>query len=324
MSDPLEQVRAQDVAVGVLRRAIAEDRLANAYLFEGPGGVGKEQAALALAKTVLGAAASGRIDNGTHPDVRIFRPREDGHRNIRVETLREEILPYAEFAPFEAHAALLIFPEADISFPEAHSESANAMLKTLEEPKRNVHFVLLSERPERLLPTIRSRCQRLRFARLPNEVVGEILDAHDVTPEARDAAVALADGRADLALELAKEDAATALLELALKVDQALALKRPGLLATAAETLARHEQLLLALSTLQMFYRDVAAVGAGLPDESLRFRHVATEVRARAQRVSTLQAAERVALVQQVYLDLESNGQKAITMDALLHRMRTA
>ncbi|MEM9073266.1 MAG: AAA family ATPase [Myxococcota bacterium] len=316
-------IRCQEIAVGVLERAL-QGRLASAYLFEGPSGVGKERAALALAKEAIGPSAGARIDHGTHPDVRIFRPRDEGHRNIKVEVLREEILRYAEFAPFESDAAFLIFPEADISFPEAHAEGANALLKTLEEPKKGVTFVMLSERPDRLLPTIRSRCQRLRFSRLTTEVVEEILEAEGVEDdEVRATAAALADGRADRALKLATDGAATELFELALRVDKAAQGNRPGALIAAAEELARHDDLLLALDTLCLFYRDVAAAALGMGESALRFRRQASVIRERAC-IGARRASERVALMQQVLLDLEANGQKQMTMDALLHRMRAA
>ncbi len=323
MSDALDEVRAQRVPVDVLRRAVAHDRLAGAYLFEGPSGVGKERTALALARLVLGPDAANRIDHGTHPDVRVFRPRDEGHRNIKVETLREDVLPYAEFAPFEGTHAFLIFPEAHLSFPRNHPESANALLKTLEEPKKGVTFVLLSERPDRLLPTIRSRCQRLRFGRLPEEVLHEILARHEVPQELRDAAVALADGRADVALRLSEENTAGALLELALRVDDAVGGNRPGALVLVAEELAKHEQRTLALDALGLFYRDVAASAAGLADDRLRFRHRADLIRTRAARLSPRTAAERVALIQQALEHLEANAQPQMAMDALVHRMRT-
>src|SRR5690554_6974860 len=112
-----------------------------------------------------------RIRRGNHPDVRVFRPRDEGARNLPVEVIREQVLPVAQFAPFEASGAFLIFPEADVSFPEAHPEAANAFLKTLEEPPKGVHFILLAERPDRLLQTTRSRCQRVRFAPLAPDLL---------------------------------------------------------------------------------------------------------------------------------------------------------
>ncbi|MFW6067439.1 MAG: AAA family ATPase, partial [Myxococcota bacterium] len=194
-----EAILGQPGAVRTLERAVETGRVASAYLFEGPGGVGKRATALELAAALVGAGEPRqreRVRSGRHPDVRIFEPRQEGARNIQVEFLREEVLPFAQFAPFEAPAAFLVFPEADVSFPETHPEAANALLKPLEEPRRGVHFVLTSERPDRLLPTIRSRCQRLRFHRLPRDVLDRILESHGVEAPRREEAVALAGGRA--------------------------------------------------------------------------------------------------------------------------------
>lgn len=319
-----ESIRAQEAAVRTLEGAVRTGRLPGAYLFDGPSGVGKQRAALALATAVIGRAAFPRIRDGKHADVRVFPPREDGHRNIRVEFLREEILPYAEFAPFEGPAAFLIFPEADVSFPEAHPESANAILKTLEEPKKGVTFVLLAERPDRLLPTIRSRCQRVRFNRLPRQVVEEILAAHDVPEALRAPAAALADGRADRALQLCEDDAASALFELALRIDEVTASANPGQLIDVAEELAKHEDLGSALDGLALFYRDVALASAGIGAERFAFKSQAERVLQRASRLGASRAAAREELLRATRDDLEANANKQVAMDALIFRLRDA
>ena len=324
MSDAFRAVLAQEGAVEVLRRALATDRLASAYLFTGPSGVGKERTALALATERLGAANEARIAADNHPDVRRFRPRDEGHRNLKVETLRKEVLPYAEFAPFEGPHAFVIFPEADVSFPEAHPESANALLKTLEEPRPKVTFVLLAERPDRLLPTIRSRCQPLRFGRLPRTAILRVLADAGVPEEARPVAAALAGGRADLALRLAEDGLAASLLELALRVDAALAERKPGLLVEVAEALAKAPDRGLTLDALALFYRDLASTGLGRPRETLHFAHAADALEDRAARVAPGVAAARVGLLSALRDDLEANASPAIAMDALLHRLRTA
>ncbi len=325
---PFDSIAGQDHVVSILRRALENRRLASAYLFEGPSGVGKERTALALAQAVIEGAAEQpgnhgeRIAAGTHPDVRIFRPRDDGHRNIKVDTLREEILPYAEFAPFEGEHAFLIFPEVDVSFPRNHPESANAILKTLEEPKKGVTFILLAERPDRLLPTIRSRCQALRFGRLSEAAIAGILEANAVPEEHRLAALALADGRADRALALAEDGLADALLDQALAVDEALTSSGPGQLVAAADGLAKSEHPVLLFDALMLFYRDIAAICAGLGDEALAFRHAAPKLRRRAKLSDVARSAERVAQIQATLDDLEMNANRAVACDALVHRVR--
>lgn len=316
------RVRSQPHAVATLERAFAQGKVASSYLFEGPSGVGKQLAAVALARAVIGEAETERIDAGRHPDVRIFGPRDEGHGNIQVEYLRNEILPFAQFAPFEAKAAFVIFPRADVSFPTIHPEAANAILKTLEEPRPNVHFVLLSERPDRLLPTIRSRCQRVRFGRLPSDELQTILAAHDVEEADRGAAIALAGGSAERALLLSEEGTGQALLDLALDVDEALAGTKPGTLIDMAERLAKGPDLRLALDTLATFYRDLACLAAGLEDEHLAFRHAAGELRKRAARLTAGTAASRVGLLVAIERDLDRNANPQVAVDGLLFRLR--
>ncbi len=325
--DAFDAIAGQEPAVSTLRSAIVRDRLASAYLFEGPSGTGKGLAANALAKAVIAHGAVGparvelerRIDASAHPDVRVFLPRSDGDRNLKVESIRADVLPFTQFAPFEARAAFLIFPDADVSFPDNHPEGANAMLKTLEEPRPGVHFLLLSSRPDRLLTTIRSRCQRVRFRRLPDAVLDEILSKHGVPEESRLVAIALADGRADKALAVSRagEDGRTAadsLFDVALRVDEVAADGRPGAVVTMAEELARSADLAGALEALTAFYRDVGRAGLGMPDTALAFRHRAALLRARAEHVTPRHAAEAVAGLREVEDLIAVNANKDLAL----------
>lgn len=324
MSDAFDKVRDQVAVVTLLSRALESDRLASAYLFEGPSGVGKELTALSLAEQAIGDAnAHTRIQSGGHPDVRVFRPRPDGKRNIPVDYLRQEILPLTRYAPFEANRAFFIFPESDLSFPENPSESANALLKTLEEPKPAVHFILLTERPDRLLPTIRSRCQRVRFGRLSDELIDTILTQQGIDdPVARAPAVALSEGRADRALALA-DGSAQLLLEAALALDDAACDHRSDEMVRAAESHARASlPLPSVLDALAVLYRDIAAAGLGLPDERFAFASSAEIVRARASRLRPEVAATRVEQIQQAQLALERNANPQTTLDSLLFGFR--
>jgi DNA polymerase-3 subunit delta' len=320
----LASVKGQAAAVAVLERTLATGRLSTAYLFEGPSGVGKERAAMAFAAEAIAAGRPGIAERalaGGHPDLRVFRPREEGKGNIKVDFVRSEILPFAQYAPFEASEAFLVFPDADVSFPESQPESANALLKTLEEPRRGVHFLLVASRADRLLPTIRSRAQRLRFERLSPAILDAILEAEGVAPGDRGPAIALAEGRADRALALAAEGRATELLERALAVDEAVATRRPGRLLEEAEALAKDA---LGLEALATYYRDLACLCAGAPEGRLRFRHAreALEARARDKTLDTALASE--AMVRDAMRALEGQANPQIVLDALLYRLARA
>lgn len=323
----LETILAQPSAVAALARAQSVGRLASAYLFVGPSGVGKELTATAWATDVVSGGDPriiDRIEAEAHPDVRVFRPRDEGKRNLQVDVLRDEILPLAQFAPFETAATFFIFPEADISFPDYQPEAANALLKTLEEPRPGVHFVLTSERPESLLPTIRSRCQRVRFGRLPDAVLRRILDNRGVLETSIPAAIALSAGRADIALALGKEDAVQELTELAFSIDAAVARSGPGTLVDLAETLMRRDDLDLALLAMQYLYRDLAMVALGTEVERLTFPERIDQVRARASVVGAGPAAKRVSLIHQCVDSMRQNANRQVALDALLFGLRSA
>jgi len=321
----LRSVRAQDGAVRTLMRAREHGRVASAYLFDGPSGVGKERTALAFATDVVAGGdlhIAERIKSGSHPDVRVFRPRDEGKRNIQVEVLRTEILPLAQFAPFEAASTFFIFPEADVSFPVFQPEAANALLKTLEEPRPNVHFILTSERPDSLLPTIRSRCQRVRFGRLPNAVLRDILQSEGVPEDSIAAAIALSAGRADVALALASDGAVDALTDLVMSIDDAVRGSGPGALVELAEQLARRDDLDLALLTLQTFYRDLAVTSLGAPAEDLGFSARGQELQERLASTSSSAAAARVSLIHDCVRSMQRNANRQVALDSLLFGLR--
>jgi len=328
----LSAIAGQDQALPLLHRALDGDRLGQAYLFVGPSGVGKQLTALSLARAALCESPDGpggrdscehcescrRIREGVHPDVRVFAPRDEGKRNLPVDFVRTEILPFAKFAPFEASRAFVIFPEADVSFPVEHPEAANALLKTLEEPRSRVCFVLTSERPDRLLPTIRSRCQRVRFARLATETVERLLAERGIDEATRRTAVGLSGGRMDRALVLCDGDRAKELLESALRIDELLGQARMAELLEVAERLAKSEQRALVLETLRAFYRDVAAAGLGLPQDALAFAHEHARIAEVAQRVPPAAAARRVHMLLELDEQLARNANAELALDGLL------
>ncbi len=219
MAALLPTVRAQPTAVQTLRRALAAGRVHHAYLFDGPDGVGKGRTALGLAQAlVCERRASGSADacgacracvraiprpgeaTPLHPDVVIiarglYEPATIGRRtpetqDISIDQIRTLVLARAAFAPHEGRAKVFIVRRAEeLSLP-----AANALLKTLEEPGPRTHFVLSSSAADTLLPTIRSRTQRVRFGVLPDEVIEELLTQGGTDPEQARAIAPLAGG----------------------------------------------------------------------------------------------------------------------------------
>jgi DNA polymerase-3 subunit delta' len=157
-----------------LRNAVERGTINHAYLFTGPQAVGKFTVALAFAASILcpegGCAECNvcrRVLAGTHPDVTVVRP---AGKNIPVDTIRG-IRMDAFKRPSEASHKVYIFKEADRMW----EEGASTLLKVLEEPPGDVVFILVTANPGAVLPTIRSRCQEVRFANVPIEELKDYL-----------------------------------------------------------------------------------------------------------------------------------------------------
>ncbi|MBK5210870.1 MAG: DNA polymerase III subunit delta' [Coriobacteriia bacterium] len=163
-----DSVIGQDDIVQSLKNAIATDHLSHAYLFVGPQGLGKINAARALAAGVLcekgGCGTCNvcqRLKRDTHPDFRIIEPEGSTYLVDQIRTLIHD----ATLAPMEATHKFYIVKDADLF----NDSSANAFLKTLEEPPAHITVILLAHSPEPILPTILSRCIVMRFKTLPQE-----------------------------------------------------------------------------------------------------------------------------------------------------------
>jgi DNA polymerase-3 subunit delta' len=207
---PFRDVIGHGRIVSLLSRAIARDSLPPALLFAGPSGVGKRRVATALAAAIncqaprsadgLERDACGtcpscaRIARGVHPDVITLSPGESGA--IKIEAVRD-VIDRAGYRPFEGRRRVVIVDEADALVPAAQ----NALLKTLEEPPSASIFLLVTASPDALLPTVRSRCPRLRFGSLSDaDVARALVRDHDVDPADASAAAAAAEGSVGVAL----------------------------------------------------------------------------------------------------------------------------
>ena len=132
----------------------------HAYLFYGPGGSGKREIARQLAADWLSAGDAGaraRAMHGSHPDMTWVSP--SGAHEILVKDIDGPVIAAATRTPFESARRVFVIESVD----QLGDEAANKMLKTLEEPASFVHMILITDRLGEVMPTIRSRCQLVRF-----------------------------------------------------------------------------------------------------------------------------------------------------------------
>ena len=184
----------------------------HAYLFHGPAGAGKRALARRLATVLLAGSDTGpaaveslaeRVERESHPDLTWVRA--SGAAEMLVGDIEEPVVAAASMTPFESTRRVFVIEGAE----KMNDQAANRLLKTLEEPAPFAHLVLLTDRLQDVLPTIVSRCQRVRF----DPPAPELIEAELVAETGVDAAVAracarLALGDGALARRLAGEEGA--------------------------------------------------------------------------------------------------------------------
>jgi DNA polymerase-3 subunit delta' len=180
----------------------------HAYLFHGPGGSGKTAVARAFAAELLAAgepdpdSARARALHGTHPDLTWVTP--SGAHEILVSDIDQPVVAAASKTPFESARRVFVIESVD----QLGDEAANRMLKTLEEPASFVHLILITDRLGDVLPTIRSRCQVVRFEAAATTEIADELEAGGTAHETAQACARLALGDAKRARELATPEGA--------------------------------------------------------------------------------------------------------------------
>ncbi|MBF0124678.1 MAG: DNA polymerase III subunit delta' [Magnetococcales bacterium] len=200
-----------------IRRALQQQTLAHGWLFIGPSGVGKRQTALALAQSLFCASprqlADGLVDScggcrscrhlatSNHPDLQFITAAAD-KTQIVVEQIRAAN-QFLAMTAMEGNWKVVLIDDA----AAMNESAANALLKTLEEPSPQSLLILLTTTPGRLLPTLRSRCQQLRFSPLSTATLVHLLEHQtSVDQETRQQAAQLAEGSIARALTLCQPE----------------------------------------------------------------------------------------------------------------------
>lgn len=241
----------QKRVVETIQRSLDRERVAHAYLFHGPDGVGKRAVGLAMARALEctqqkavpceECTACRKTRRMVHPDVHVLFPYpkdtddDDVARRIQrlgdnpyaavdyvrrpsldnpsdssnkqvmyhVDRVRDDLIKPMSYRPSEGKYKVVLITDAE----QMNETAANAFLKLLEEPPPQTVFLLTTSRTEQLLPTILSRCQRIRFDPLQAESIeAALIEKEDMDPDRAAMLARMADGSYSRALELARSD----------------------------------------------------------------------------------------------------------------------
>jgi len=319
------------MAVQLLRRAVATGRVAHAYLFAGPPGVGKRTTAWELARSLnclspagdeaCGACTSCRklaADPPVHPDVTLVEP--DG-RFIRTEQMRAvQTEMYAR--PTEGRVRVAIIDGAE----RMNAEAGNRLLKVLEEPPAYARFVLLTTNLAGVLPTIVSRCQIVHFSPVPPEEIAAILQQRaGLDPGRARLFASLSGGSVGGALEMAgnpevgeRRDSALRLLLRLGDMDDA------DLLAQAEVWEKDRDHLEAHLEMTTLWLRDALLLAQGAPERLVVNCDRTADARKLAERYGgggLLAMLEAVASAREQLL---RSANTRLVLDVLMLRLRGA
>lgn len=201
-------IRGHEAVRRRFESALGTGRLAHAYLFVGPSGVGKKRFAVELAKRLLCEGASSAlvacgacaachlVDAQTHPDL-IVAGKAIDRQEFQLEKMRE-VIRQLGLRPSRGRHRITIIDDAN----DFNEESANCFLKTLEEPPPGSLLILIGTEAAFQLPTIRSRCQVITFAALSDDLVREALSGQSIDEDRANQLVRLAAGSPGLAVAM--------------------------------------------------------------------------------------------------------------------------
>jgi DNA polymerase-3 subunit delta' len=196
-----EDIIGNDYVKKYLRKALEKKALGNSLLFSGIDGIGKSLFAKALAVKLMqipedDQSSVQRIENETHPDLHVLRP--EGKLSLHSISSIRELINKVSLMPFEAKAKVFIILEAHRMLPS----SFNALLKTLEEPILDSYIILITGKEQELLPTISSRCTKIKFSPLTDGEIISLLERWGKTSSESKRIASFAQGSISRACEI--------------------------------------------------------------------------------------------------------------------------
>lgn len=309
----------QPIVVKMLRNSIKKNRVAHAYLFEGPKGIGKMDMAILLAKNFfcLGGGEEPcnecincrKIDSRNHTGVFFIEPDGQSIKKQQIQDLQAEFTKKG----VDSNKKLYIINYAD----KMTTSAANSLLKFLEEPPEGTMAILITEQSHRLLQTILSRCQEISFRPLSKDiVVNKLLEQDIMKPMALLTAQLTND--VEEAISFCGDDWFVQIRPLVIKLYEAICSKK-GLL-FIHEKWIKHfqdrEQQQIGLDVLLLFYKDILYTQSG--EENVVFCDQGVLLQSASNQISSRKVTDTLLLILDAKKKLSANMNPQLVHEELV------
>jgi DNA polymerase III subunit delta' len=319
-----KEVLGHSKPIELLRRAIKGEKIAHSYLFLGNEGIGKKWTALQFAKALNcleGGSENGdgcdhcisckKIEDGLHPDIMVLEPE---NQTLKVDQVREMQRVLA-FRPYEGKKRVCILAAADRMAPNM----SNILLKTLEEPPLHTVIILIANSQRRMLPTIVSRCQLVRFTPLPIPLVSRWLsEQKGLKEEEAHLLASLSEGSPGKTLEIREEIGKIPREEL---LKNWVGLRRLSFerMEGWVESLpSQREDLLLFLDVAQTLLRDLVVVKILEEGSKLIHSDLWKEIQTLSSEWNLSSLLKRMDAIHQTTVALKSNANTGLALESMM------
>lgn len=317
--------KQQPIVMRMLKNMLQKNRIAHAYLFEGMKGTGKKEAALIFAKAIFcedvrdgykpceTCISCRRIDHHNNPDLHIIEP--DG-ASIKIEQIRQLQQEFSKKAVESQYKVYII-----VAAEKMTVNAANSLLKFLEEPDGQTVAILITEQPQRILPTILSRCQLLSFQPLPKQEMIKTLMEHGLDPEEAPLFAHLT-SNVDEARTLREDGWFLQAEKIVLKLNEIMEKERlmDALIYIQTDWLPHfktREQIDTGLDMLLFIYRDILAVQCN-HEKDLVYPGKLEQWEKRALQLTPNQLTRSITAILEAKRRLQANVNGALLMEQLM------
>jgi len=318
-----KDIIGQDRQIEIIRKALQNNRIPHAYLFNGEEGIGKNLTALNLAKALNclvetvdacdSCVSCIKIANRNHPDVIFIEP--DGS-SIKIHQIRE-LQKSLQYKPYEGKKKVCIIPEAE----NMTTGAANCLLKTLEEPPPDTMLILTTTSPHLLLATVNSRCQRLKFQPLAGNLIAKIIEEKLGNQEVALKTASLARGNLKRAYKLAEGKT----IEYRNKLIQKINTRSPSYISETfnlvEEMPKEKEEIIDVLELLKTWFRDILIFKEKHSMDRIINVDFKEKVRDIEERFTSMDLLNRLKIINDAQTALQRNSNKRLTLEVMLAKL---